>query len=426
VLFEGFSNLVGSIFGLTDAIDKFSQERRDLGDAKLAYQDVVQQGVDTARQIEDIKRNESDPARQEYLIKRALEAQKRAEATAAAQVANAQANLDQAKQDQSFTGQLKEVGSNFFGGLAQDLFKGGFLNLFANAFGQLGTETNPMVVRPQSGLGGVGDAFSQIFGLTKDEPINKQAQSLSTTDQGAQVDEKATKSFLESSGLSALGSQIGDLFGPIGQEISGIFGQLLNVVKTLFTGGDDGSGGVLGILKLVTSVVGIFAGNYGAIAGVAQGAVEVSGAGGSGGAEGAGAIAGTSSFAGGGSVVGPGTSTSDSIPAFLSNGEYVLNAKTTSKIGKETLDMWNHHNRYPAKFASGGLVGNTRAAVRNRETLREDVANIKPANGPSSLKAILVDDQRRIADYINSPEGEKTLIAFVGRNRLPLRQNLQG
>ena len=37
--------------------------------------------------------------------------------------------------------------------------------------------------------------------------------------------------------------------------------------------------------------------------------------------------------AGGGEIVGPGTSTSDSIPALLSDGEFVVNAATVEGIG---------------------------------------------------------------------------------------------
>jgi len=43
----------------------------------------------------------------------------------------------------------------------------------------------------------------------------------------------------------------------------------------------------------------------------------------------------------GGSIRGPGTATSDSIPAMLSNGEYVLNAESVKMIGKQKLDKMN-------------------------------------------------------------------------------------
>lgn len=57
----------------------------------------------------------------------------------------------------------------------------------------------------------------------------------------------------------------------------------------------------------------------------------------------------------GGAIIGPGTSTSDSIPALLSNGEYVINADAAAQIGRTTLDALNS-GAYPA-FASGGSVG---------------------------------------------------------------------
>ena len=59
-------------------------------------------------------------------------------------------------------------------------------------------------------------------------------------------------------------------------------------------------------------------------------------------------------FAEGGRVSGAGTSTSDSIPAMLSNGEFVVNAEATGK-NLRLLKAINE-NRLP-KFAEGGYVG---------------------------------------------------------------------
>ncbi len=71
----------------------------------------------------------------------------------------------------------------------------------------------------------------------------------------------------------------------------------------------------------------------------------------------------------GGMLRGPGSGTSDSIPAMLSNGEYVLNARAVSRIGPETLDMMNRGANLPAitqsapytaaglhRFGSGGQI----------------------------------------------------------------------
>jgi TP901 family phage tail tape measure protein len=56
-------------------------------------------------------------------------------------------------------------------------------------------------------------------------------------------------------------------------------------------------------------------------------------------------------FGPGGDVSGPGTKTSDSIPAMLSNGEYVIKADSVAKYGTETFDALN-----AGKFADGGLA----------------------------------------------------------------------
>ena len=53
----------------------------------------------------------------------------------------------------------------------------------------------------------------------------------------------------------------------------------------------------------------------------------------------------------GGPVFGAGTATSDSIPAMLSNGEYVINAASVQAYGKEIFDSFNNR-----KFAMGGMV----------------------------------------------------------------------
>ena len=46
-------------------------------------------------------------------------------------------------------------------------------------------------------------------------------------------------------------------------------------------------------------------------------------------------------FKPGGKVQGPGTETSDDIPAWLSDGEFVLNAEAVKLIGKDKLEKWN-------------------------------------------------------------------------------------
>src|SRR5690606_28888855 len=68
-------------------------------------------------------------------------------------------------------------------------------------------------------------------------------------------------------------------------------------------------------------------------------------------------------FSGGGSVHGPGTSTSDSIPAWLSAGEFVMRARAVRENGLAFLNMLNSGAisfrdimRGLPGFATGGLV----------------------------------------------------------------------
>ncbi len=72
-------------------------------------------------------------------------------------------------------------------------------------------------------------------------------------------------------------------------------------------------------------------------------------------------MASSGGFAGGGFVLGPGTSTSDSIPAWLSTGEFVVRAAAVQKYG---LDLFRRLNgmtvntpkTFSPRFAMGGLV----------------------------------------------------------------------
>ena len=54
----------------------------------------------------------------------------------------------------------------------------------------------------------------------------------------------------------------------------------------------------------------------------------------------------------GGLITGPGTGTSDSIPAMLSSGEYVINAAAVQRLGTAYLDTLNSPH-----YAEGGQVG---------------------------------------------------------------------
>lgn len=70
-------------------------------------------------------------------------------------------------------------------------------------------------------------------------------------------------------------------------------------------------------------------------------------------------------YATGGHVRGAGTGTSDSIPAMLSNGEYVLNAKAVQRIGATNLDALNRGGSIQHYAAGGSNIVAAYNAAKN-------------------------------------------------------------
>lgn len=98
-------------------------------------------------------------------------------------------------------------------------------------------------------------------------------------------------------------------------------------------------------------------------------------------------------FATGGSVAGPGTGTSDSIPAMLSNGEYVLNAHAVDRLGVPFLNGLNTGRL--RGFASGGLVGS--GGAYNRPV---SVASSSSSTSNSITLNVSALDASSFADFL--------------------------
>ena len=110
-------------------------------------------------------------------------------------------------------------------------------------------------------------------------------------------------------------------------------------------------------------------------------------------------------WATGGYILGPGTGTSDSIPAFLSNGEYVLTAQAVQNVGLPLLDAMNSGR--VGHFAAGGLVNGNSAggkgvAVPVGNSLTMNVSAMDAASfmdflrsgGMDAIKQMLYDGNR--------------------------------
>ncbi|MCA6104748.1 hypothetical protein [Bradyrhizobium australafricanum] len=105
---------------------------------------------------------------------------------------------------------------------------------------------------------------------------------------------------------------------------------------------------------------------------------------------------------GGGHISGPGTSSSDSIPAMLSDGEYVIRASSAKKLGRANLDWLNSGAPGLAtggevkRFADGGdadddgdagVVGRTLANAQTLGPGSHSIQFIRPPAAPISTES---------------------------------------
>lgn len=123
-------------------------------------------------------------------------------------------------------------------------------------------------------------------------------------------------------------------------------------------------------------------------------------------------------FATGGLVSGPGTSTSDSIPARLSAGEYVLRAAAVRRLGVDFLHALNGGLTVPRwqgvrlAFAEGGLVPPAAPATTG-------------GGAGQAVRIVNVIDPSLAADYLTSPAGEKSILNILSRNGSAVREILR-
>lgn len=117
-------------------------------------------------------------------------------------------------------------------------------------------------------------------------------------------------------------------------------------------------------------------------------------------------------FASGGQVFGAGTATSDSIPAWLSNGEFVHNADAVAHYGTSFMSALNQ-KRLP-KFAPGGQVGSDMVTTPNGIDVRLWDLRVPgmPGTGRGGLGTGGANDPWM--NPVGTPEDvEKAIFAFV-------------
>jgi hypothetical protein len=110
-------------------------------------------------------------------------------------------------------------------------------------------------------------------------------------------------------------------------------------------------------------------------------------------------------YATGGLVIGPGTGTSDSIPAYLSNGESVINARSTS-LFKPILSAINTIGG-GKRFASGGVVGDS--SLSSQELLNNQLMTFNNQNN-APIKTYVVASDMSSAQQFDRVQRERSTI----------------
>ena len=123
----------------------------------------------------------------------------------------------------------------------------------------------------------------------------------------------------------------------------------------------------------------------------------------------------------GGYITGPGTGTSDSIPARLSNGEFVIRSEAVKRYGTNFLNAVNDgtfariYTKVP-RFAEGGLVKEaTNNVGNNMAQSMGGVIGQHMSNTATFNVALVRDEQEGMKQLLQSPEGQRILLDFSRR-----------
>jgi len=215
---------------------------------------------------------------------------------------------------------------------------------------------------------------------------------------GSSIYESATNMFSDLfSGDSSIGTTIAGFFSSMFSGSSsgagGGGGGLIASLMGAFSGGGGGSAGTAGALGGGFSSMAMASGNpYLMAAGVAADVIFASE---------------------GGIVSGKGTSTSDEIPAMLSNGEAVLNAKAVKAMGEGNINSIN----------KGAMVGqNLNAVVTGSNSIQPNQPNIPTPEVLNSTRILNILDPDLAQDFMESSAGERVIVNAIKRNTAAVKQ----
>ncbi|MFC0956133.1 tape measure protein [Pasteurella multocida] len=140
-----------------------------------------------------------------------------------------------------------------------------------------------------------------------------------------------------------------------------------------------------------------------------------------------GAVGGVVTAATGGYITGPGTGTSDSIPARLSNGEYVIRAASVSRYGVDFLHAINRGQL--RKYSTGGLVSMPKVSTSKEPGLTQAMQNNAGAHAVASpvhiQQTLAVDSAELFTAGINTHAGEQAVLTVIRANKQTLKEELK-
>lgn len=132
-------------------------------------------------------------------------------------------------------------------------------------------------------------------------------------------------------------------------------------------------------------------------------------------------------FAAGGHITGQGTGTSDDIPIWASNGEFMIRAAAVEKLGLANLDYINRTGMLPPRFATGGLInsdimrtktiGNTPSKGVDYNTMQSQQQQPTVDN---NMKVLIFDDRASYEQEMMGPTGERIFLYHWKRNQSKL------
>lgn len=132
-------------------------------------------------------------------------------------------------------------------------------------------------------------------------------------------------------------------------------------------------------------------------------------------------------FATGGHITGKGTGTSDDIPIWASNGEFMIRAAAVEKLGLSNLDYINRTGMLPQRFATGGIINSDimrTKTISNTPTKGVDY-NVMQSQQQASIvdnqmKVVIFDDRSAVEQELMGPSGEKAFLYHWKRNQSKL------